>query len=180
MSAYVMLFFHESYGLVEWQFGLIAAGCAFMFVLASALADALEKAVGAPTAFLSGFSISATGFFLLGDGFSLPFWCAMGAYYVLFLGIAFASILGPPTLLKTAQAADFKLEDASVQSATLTIFMTGAAQAIAPPAGGMIADRFGAASANTYGGAAILAIGLTQAVLLKAFSRKTHPSASMV
>jgi len=181
--SYLMIFLHEAYGVVEWQFGLAALGSSAMFIVASMFVEPLSKAYGASSCFAGGFAVAALGYVFLGPSslipFALPLWGSLCAWYTITLGAAVPLIQSSPVLLAAAMKAGFSEEDASVQTATINVFTMGVGMMLAPGLGGFFADHAGVGGAGTIGAFGLVFVGGGLSFALKALDKKAA-SAEMV
>jgi MFS family permease len=182
-TPYIMLYFFDSYGIAEWQFGLVDTAAVIVFAVGAGVAEPLEKAIGTRSAYFIGFMVCAVSYALLAPtpllSLTFPFWVTLVIYCTIFGGIAIPTIVASPALTKAAVAKGFSEEDACVQSATLTIFCTAIAMVFVLPSSSTLADVFGTAFANSCAAVLLLVVAIAQIAILPAVSSR-YPSRTLV
>lgn len=182
---YMQPYFATAFGTPKWGYGVATMFCLFVgFMGGSALSVELEKALGFRAAVLGGSVLVLVGFLLIGPS---PFlheiaflteagvWAAIGGLAISLMGNAILIVLTPTMALQYAQEAGLTEEEASIQTSSLTVFISAVALFLGPVTGSLLADTVGVPWTNTIVGAIGAAFGVATVVLLSLLD-KPRPS----
>jgi len=181
VAPYIQPFFAQEYGVSSTKYGLIAASSMVAFIGGMAVANVFKEKVSTSAALYLGFAFAGLGFNLLGPSPLLAFMPADGvwepilAYYVLIFGLCIPLIISPPLSLEIAVALGFDEEDAAVQSATASVFLTSIGFFFGPSLGGSAAGSLGYPVAGLLGGFGMVVLGATVTFLVALWSPALKP-----
>ncbi|KAL1527824.1 hypothetical protein AB1Y20_009206 [Prymnesium parvum] len=174
---YLQLFYADQFSISKSVWGLIfMVGVIVGFLVGAGSTLKVEEYMGTLNAIIAGFGMFSVGYLLLGPSPILAFlphsgWPAFfistGGWFILLLGNGGVVTILPTLLLKYAMEFGLDEEDASVQSATVNIFMMAAGLFFGPTFGGYFAHAIGVPWTNTLLAIIICFCGYSTCAFLK-------------
>ena len=186
IAPYLQLYFADEFGTPKWVYGLIVMSCVvFGYMGGSALSVKLENAFGYRTAIFVGLALFLLGYLLLGPSPLLGFllsetdvWMAIFGLAVMLAGDSILVVLSPAIALKFARECGLGEEEATIQTASLSVTIMAIGLFLGPVSGSALAEAFGVPWTNTILGLIGAVVGVVALGALWLLDSKEKPSAS--
>ena len=173
---YFQPFFETHYGVGKAIYGLVVMLSIVGLMVGSGVSTMVEGFMGNKGALVMGFAFFLLGYMMLGPSPLLP-WLDLGVWEaglgmgVLLFGQAFSMVLCAPLIVKYGMAKGISMEDAAIQTATLSITLMAIALFFGPLLGGVLAENYGAQWANTLNGVSYAAVAAFALIVLFAIDQ---------